>query len=140
MEQKYTDLIKKAIEIRRNAYVPYSNYSVGAALLCKNGDVYVGCNIENAAFTPTICAERVAIFGAVKDGKRDFDSIAIVAGKKDFTELDYASPCGVCRQVMTEFCKSDFKIILPKIDKSENPYDVKIFSLDEILPFRFKEF
>ena len=147
MEQKYIDLIKKAIEIRKNAYVPYSNYSVGAALLCKNGDVYVGCNIENASYGLTICAERTAIFKAVSEGQRHIDAIAItgchldhltddnnLVSDADDTD-DYAYPCGACRQVLAEFLPNsgDIDVI---VAKSTNDY--KEFKLSELLPGTFK--
>lgn len=130
MEKK---LIKLALEARKKAYTPYSNFAVGAALLCKDGSIYTGCNIENAAYTPTNCAERTAIFKAVSEGKRQFEKIAIVGGKKDAQVLDYCAPCGVCRQVMTEFVEDkDFQIILAK---SEEEY--KVYSLEELLPLSF---
>lgn len=130
MEKK---LIKLALEARKRAYTPYSNFAVGAALLCKNGSIYTGCNIENAAFTPTNCAERTAVFKAVSEGIREFDKIAIVGGKKDAQVLDYCAPCGVCRQVLTEFVKDDeFQVILAK---NENKY--KIYYLKELFPLSF---
>ena len=130
MEKK---LIKSALEARKKSYAPYSNFLVGAALLCKNGEIYTGCNIENAAFTPTNCAERTAIFKAVSEGNTQFDKIAIVGGKKDAQSLDYCTPCGVCRQVMTEFVDIDnFQIILAK---NENEY--KVYSLNELFPLNF---
>lgn len=130
MEKK---LIKLALEARKKSYAPYSNFLVGAALLCKNGEIYTGCNIENAAFTPTNCAERTAIFKAVSEGITQFDKIAIVGGKKDAQSLDYCAPCGVCRQVMTEFVDVDnFQIILAK---NENEYQV--YSLNELFPLNF---
>lgn len=130
MERK---LIKLALEARKKAYTPYSNFAVGAALLCKDGRIYTGCNIENAAFTPTNCAERTAVFKAVSEGVKEFDKIAIVGGKKDAQVLDYCAPCGVCRQVLTEFVKDDeFQVILAK---NENEY--KIYYLKELLPLSF---
>ncbi len=117
-------LLKKAEEALANSYAPYSHFKVGAALLCKNGDVYTGCNIENVAFSPTVCAERTAFFKAVSSGVRDFEAIAIVNGNDT-----PCTPCGVCRQVMAEFCNSDFKIITT--DKS--------YTLRELLPEAFKE-
>lgn len=104
-------LICLALEARNKAYAPYSNYKVGAALLSKSGKVYQGCNIENAAYTPTNCAERTAFFKAISEGEREFEAIAIVGGHQG--ELTtYAYPCGVCRQVMMEFCHPEhFKII-----------------------------
>ena len=104
-------LIEKAEEARLHSYSPYSGFKVGAALLCSDGTVYTGCNIENASFTPTICAERTAIFKAVYDGRRDFVAIAIVGGKEDTSAP--CPPCGVCRQVMGEFCTPDFMVYFP---------------------------
>ncbi len=120
-------LVEEAYEAKKNAYVPYSGFSVGAALLAADGEIYRGCNIENAAYTPTNCAERTAFFKAVSEGKRDFLAIA-VAGDTG----DYLFPCGVCRQVMMEFCKKDFKII---VAKGKNDY--KSFSLEELFPGSF---
>lgn len=126
------ELIKEAFLAREKSYSPYSNFSVGAALLASNGQIYQGCNIENASYTPTNCAERTAFFKAVSEGITSFEAIAIVGGKKGVT-VDYCSPCGVCRQVMMEFCDpKSFKII---IAKSEEEY--KEFTLEEILPLGF---
>ncbi|MBO7320177.1 MAG: cytidine deaminase [Clostridia bacterium] len=124
------ELIKIAKLAAENAYTPYSGFTVGAALLTKDGKIYSGCNIENASYSPTNCAERTAFFKAVSEGERDFTAIAIVGGKdRNFT--DYCSPCGVCRQVMAEFCNKDFKIILGRND------DYKTFTLGELLPENF---
>ena len=106
-----SQLIEKAIAAMENAYAPYSGYKVGAALLCDDGSVYTGCNIENAAFSPTVCAERTAIFKAVSEGKRDFSALAVCGGK-DGVITGLFPPCGVCRQVMREFCKDDFTVYL----------------------------
>jgi len=125
-------LIQEAIKIRERAYVPYSNFSVGAALLSVDGKIYTGCNIENAAYTPTNCAERTAFFKAISEGEKDFLAIAIVGAKKGET-LEFCPPCGVCRQVMMEFCNpKEFKVI---VAKSIDEY--KIFTLEEILPMGF---
>ncbi len=124
-------LIELAHEARKRAYTPYSHFQVGAALVTKQGKVYLGCNIENAAFGPSNCAERTAIFKAVSEGEKTFTAIAIVGGSKGKIE-SYCAPCGVCRQVMAEFCKSDFKIITAKsVD------DYKIQTLAELLPDSF---
>ncbi|MCQ2353665.1 MAG: cytidine deaminase [Clostridia bacterium] len=112
------------------SYTPYSHFKVGAALLCRDGKVYSGCNIENAAYGPSMCAERTAIFKAVSEGERDFEAVAIVGGKEGET-ADFCAPCGVCRQVMAEFCREDFKILLG------TPDNFKVYSLKEILPFAF---
>ena len=126
------ELIRLALAARQMAYVPYSKYRVGAALLTKQGKVYQGCNIENAAYTPSNCAERTAFFKAVSEGERGFEAIAIVGGSQD-NPTDYAYPCGVCRQVMMEFCNPDtFQIILAV---SEENYDV--FTLRQLLPQGF---
>lgn len=107
-------LIQKAFEAQDNCYTPYSHFNVGAALLGKNGVIYQGCNIENAAYTPTNCAERTAFFKAVSEGQREFDAIAIV-GNNENEAGEYCSPCGVCRQIMMEFCNpKEFKIYLAK--------------------------
>lgn len=125
-------LIEKAIEQLTFSYAPYSNFKVGAALLAKNGTIYTGCNIENAAFTPTNCAERTAFFKAVSEGVREFDAICIVGGKDGVLE-DFAPPCGVCRQVMMEFCQPDkFQVILAK---EKEKY--QIYTLEELMPQGF---
>ena len=108
-------LVSMALDAMQHAYAPYSGYEVGAALLCKDGSVVCGANIENAAYGPSNCAERTAIFTAVFEGKRDFAAIAVVGGK-DGVASDYFPPCGVCRQVMLEFCEPDFKIYMGKQD------------------------
>ncbi len=128
-----TELISLAKKAAENAYVPYSGYTVGAALLCKNGKVYLGCNIENAAYGPTNCAERTAFFKAVSEGEREFEKIAIVGGKAlDFK--NYFTPCGVCRQVMREFCTEDFRVL---VGKNNNEY--MSATLGELLPFGFSK-
>lgn len=125
------DLIKKALAVMANAYAPYSGYKVGAALLSSNGNVYLGCNVENAAFGPTNCAERSAFFSAVSAGEREFRSIAVVGGK-DGKVKDYFYPCGVCRQVMAEFCNEDFEVIVAKDDDN-----YRVHTLGELLPSGF---
>lgn len=127
----YKSLISQAIKMLEFSYVPYSHFHVGAALLSKEDKVYTGCNIENAALGPTNCAERTAFFKAVSEGVKEFKAIAIVGGQNGIIK-DYCPPCGVCRQVMREFCKNDFEIILAK---SEDDYMVK--TLEEILPLSF---
>ena len=125
-------LIDTAIKQLDFSYTPYSGFKVGAALLTKKGEIYTVCNIENASYTPTNCAERTAIFKAVSEGVRDFQAICIVGGKNGVL-TDYAAPCGVCRQVMMEFCDPEtFQIILAV---SRDKYD--IFTLKELLPFGF---
>ena len=124
-------LIKKAIEMLNFSYAPYSNFHVGAALLTSEGKIYTGCNIENAAYGPSNCAERTAIFKAVSEGKKEFEAIAIVGGKNGKIE-NFCPPCGVCRHVLAEFCKKDFEIVLAK---SKNEY--KIMTLEQLLPESF---
>ena len=127
---EYAELMNKAAEAREFAYAPYSHFKVGAALLAKNGKVYTGCNIENAAYTPTVCAERTAFFKAVSEGERDFEAIAIVGGKEGEI-APFCAPCGVCRQVMAEFCNAEtFKLVLG----SPNKFEVYTLS---VLPFAF---
>ena len=104
-------LIELAKEAMTRAYTPYSGFKVGAALLCADGTVYQGCNIENASFTPTVCAERTAVFKAVSEGKREFSAIAVCGGK-DGIITGICPPCGVCRQVLREFCRDDFPVYL----------------------------
>ncbi|MBO5292918.1 MAG: cytidine deaminase [Lachnospiraceae bacterium] len=125
-------LLRACMEARQKSYSPYSHFQVGAALLTKGGKIYVGCNIENAAYTPTNCAERTAFFSAVSAGEREFAAIA-VCGSPEGEVVQYASPCGVCRQVMMEFCDpQEFRIILVK---SEEEYE--IYTLGELLPEGF---
>lgn len=127
------ELIEKALEARKLSYSPYSGFSVGAALLCDDGSVFTGCNIENSAFSPTVCAERTSFFKAVSEGKKSFVKIAVVGGNSDIeTPENYCSPCGVCRQVMKEFCSSDFEIIMAK-----NADDYRIMTLSDLLPASF---
>ena len=124
-------LCQKAIDMRSESYAPYSDFLVGSALLTEDGQIYTGCNIENSAFGPSICAERTAIFKAVSEGHKDFAAIAIAGGKRD-GELQYCAPCGVCRQVMREFSKPSFKIYLAK-----SADDYREYTLGELLPESF---
>jgi cytidine deaminase len=127
------EMIDLAIEQLNYSYTPYSGFKVGAALLTKEGKIYKGCNIENAAYTPTNCAERTAFFKAVSEGERAFQAICVVGGK-DGILTEYAAPCGVCRQVMMEFCDPNtFQIILAT---SKDQYE--IFTLKELLPLGFE--
>lgn len=136
-------LVDEAFEARKKAYMPYSNFAVGAALLTKNGKIFRGCNIENAAYSPANCAERTAIFKAVSEGDKDFVAIAVCGGYKDeknkkdgkdeTDETDYCFPCGVCRQVLMEFCDPERFLII--VAKSNSDY--KIFKLSELLPHGF---
>ena len=124
------ELCKLAIEAMAHAYAPYSGFKVGAALLCADGTVYQGCNIENAAYSPTNCAERTAFFKAVYDGHRDFTAIAVCGGKNGVITGAFP-PCGVCRQVMREFCGEDFLIYLV------NDQGYETVTLAQLLPFGF---
>ncbi len=130
----YGGLIRQAFEARQSAYAPYSNFLVGAALLTAAGVVYTGCNIENAAFTPTNCAERTAFFKAISEGRQQFSAIAVVGGSRKTgpADFDYVFPCGVCRQIMAEFCGRDFEIIMAK-----SPEDYKVFLFPQLLPQAF---
>ena len=126
------DLIRQAIEVREKAYTPYSHFKVGAALLSKDGRVFRGCNIENAGYTPSNCAERTAFFKAVSEGVLEFETIAIVAAPEG-GELIRTAPCGVCRQVMMEFCEpATFRVLLAK-----SPEDYEVWTLERLLPFGF---
>lgn len=131
----YSVLIAAAFEARKNAYVPYSNFAVGAVLLSADGRIFMGCNIENVTFTPTVCAERTAFFKAISEGVKDFTAIAVVGGLENLGEgqVDFCTPCGVCRQVMAEFCDSDFKIITAR---SRDEYQEH--TLEELLPLASK--
>lgn len=125
------EVIKIAKDVRKNAYVPYSNYSVGAALVCKNSNVYSGCNIENDGIM-SICAERVAFTKALSEGERDFDYI-VICGGSNLETLENCTPCGYCRQFMNEFVDKNFKIFL--INSSD---DAEIYHIDDLLPHSFK--
>ncbi len=118
--------VKEAFEAKEMSYSPYSSFKVGAALLCGDGKVYKGCNIENASYPVTLCAERVAIANAVSDGNKDFKAIVITGGE------DYCFPCGMCRQALAEFADGDFKVVLAKNEK-----ETKVYKLSELLPESF---
>lgn len=133
MEINKKALIEEAENARKASYSPYSDFSVGAALLCSDGKIYRGCNVENASFTPTCCAERVAIFKAISEGRRDFTAIAVVGGYRNGKSRDHCYPCGVCRQVLEEFCSPDFTVLS---DNGEG--EIKEISLGELLPYSFK--
>ena len=127
------ELVRLAFEAREHAYTPYSHWTVGAALLTADGQVYQGCNIENAAYTPSNCAERTAFFKAIYDGVRDFEAIAVVGGPLGQPAPEFCAPCGVCRQVMREFCDlDDFRIIL-----ADSAGRSKTYTLRELLPESF---
>ncbi len=126
------NLITLAKSAASNAYAPYSGFKVGAALLCDDGSVFTGCNIENASYSATVCAERVAICSALSNGKRGFTAIAIAGGREAVGEIS-CPPCGVCRQVLSELCKGDFKIILA------NSQGYEEYTLSELLPKSFSK-
>ena len=123
-------LMQLAVEARKMSYAPYSHFHVGAALLGKSGKAYTGCNVENAGYSSTNCAERTAVFKAVSEGEREFVAIAIVGGKGE--ELaEFCAPCGVCRQVLAEFCDGDFRVVLG------TPDNLTVTTLAELLPYSF---
>ncbi|MCD7744412.1 MAG: cytidine deaminase [Lachnospiraceae bacterium] len=130
------ELIEQAYRARQRAYVPYSHFSVGAALETEDGEIFLGCNIENASYTPTVCAERTAFFKAISEGRRQFRQIAIVggyAGETENTTENFCPPCGVCRQVMAEFCDPEtFRVVLAK-----SPEEYRVYTLNELLPLNF---
>ena len=131
------ELIREAYKAQAYSYSPYSGFQVGAALLGRNGRVYTGCNIENASYSPSNCAERTAFFKAVSEGEKEFVKIVIVGNKKGASEeeRDYCAPCGVCRQVMAEFCNpKEFQVLLAK---SETDY--RTYRLEELFPFGFSK-
>jgi cytidine deaminase len=125
------DLVSMAMAARGRSYSPYSKFEVGAALLSKSGEVFLGCNIESVAFSPTCCAERTAFAKAISEGYREFEAIAIVGAPQGEEPDGECAPCGVCRQVMAEFCSADFKIILGVLGKHT------VYTLDELLPKSF---
>lgn len=126
------ELIREAKKMLEVSYTPYSGFKVGAALLARSKKIYTGCNVENAAYSPTVCAERTAFVKAVSEGEREFTAIAIIGGK-DGVPSSYLSPCGVCRQVMAEFCNpQDFYIILARSEE-----DYWLYSLEELFPMSF---
>ncbi|MBR4140059.1 MAG: cytidine deaminase [Lachnospiraceae bacterium] len=133
LDQKLIEeLIETAIEMTKMSYSPYSNFKVGAALLAKNGNIYKGCNIENAGYTPSNCAERTAFFKAVSEGVKEFDAIAVVGGQNGvLTQM--TAPCGVCRQIMMEFCNPKTFQVIMAVDKEH----YKIMTLEELLPMGF---
>nr|CAH7756579.1 unnamed protein product [Callosobruchus chinensis] len=127
IDSKAQNLIREATEVRSFAYCPYSNFQVGAAVLCTDGTVYKGCNVENNSFTVGVCAERVAYVKAISEGKRNFSAVAVVA----FQEDSFTSPCGACRQFMSEF--GDIKVYIAKPTQK----DVLVTSISELLPYMF---
>ena len=133
MDEQY--LIQAALDARMAAWSVYSGFLVGAALLTKSNKVYTGCNVEFSSFTPTVCAERVALLKAVSEGEKEFDTIVIVGGKANEEKtnlLSFVTPCGVCRQSLSEFCDDDFRVILAK-----NLAEIETYNLGELFPMRF---
>ena len=125
------DLFMLAKDAIKSSYAPYSQYNVGAVLLCKNGNIYKGCNIENVSYSLTNCAERTALFSAIANGEKEFESLCVVGGKKGEI-TDYAMPCGACRQVLAEFCDADFKVFV-----GVNENDIKEYKLSDLLQYSF---
>lgn len=125
------ELIMQAVKVREQAYAPYSRFRVGAALLTSDGKVYTGCNVENASFGITCCAERTALFKAVSEGKRTFTAIAVVGGADSVPDTD-CFPCGVCRQALCEFCGGDFRVITGTVE------NFSVFTLAELMPHSFR--
>jgi homotetrameric cytidine deaminase len=128
---EYNTLVANALQVRKSAYAPYSKFYVGASLLTKDGKVYSGCNIENSSYSLTMCAERTAIFKAITEKSREFSAIAIVGGYDIERVTEYCYPCGACIQVMEEFCKPDFEIVL------YNGESIKVHTLEELFPKKF---
>ena len=131
-KMRLNELAATALRARKNSYAPYSGWTVGAALLDTEGNIYTGCNIENGAYGPSCCAERVAFFTALAAGKRTFSAMAVAGGPEGTEPRQYCPPCGVCRQVMAEFCGDDFPVILVK-----GKEETIIRTLGELLPERF---
>ena len=131
-EEEKRKLIRAALEARERAYIPYSGYAVGAAVLMESGKIYTGCNIENASYGATNCAERTAIFKAVSEGERKCAAIAIAGGRAGSVLTDYAHPCGICRQVMQEFAGKGFRVLVAR-----SVSDYKAYEFQELLPFGF---
>lgn len=131
-KSKILTLAEQALEMRKKAYVPYSEFAVGAALLTKSGEIFTGCNIENISYSATNCAERTAIFSAVAQGSLQFTAIAVAGGMQGKEPVDYCVPCAICLQVMSEFCEPDFEIFVVKSSQ-----EIKRYTLGELLPVMF---
>lgn len=129
--KNYTQLINEAIRVRENSYSPYSNFKVGASILCKNGKIYTGCNIENSAYSECICAERVALSKAISEGECEFLAISIVGGKNEITDFVY--PCGACRQFLSELCSPQLEVVL------FNGKESRATTLGDLLPSSFNK-
>ncbi len=135
--EEQAELIRAALAARENAYAPYSHFTVGAALLGEDGTVYLGCNVENAAYSPSNCAERTAFFSAVAQGARHFVRIAVVGGPEGLRCRDFCAPCGVCRQVMAEFCDPEtFEVVLGR-EEPDGTTGFAVYTLTELLPEGF---
>jgi homotetrameric cytidine deaminase len=126
------NLAEEALRARGNAYAPYSGFTVGAALLCADGKIFSGCNVESASYGVTVCAERVALWKAVSEGERKFSALAVAGGKAGAPAADFCPPCGVCRQALAEFCGGGFPILLAK-----SSGETRVCTLGELLPLRF---
>ncbi len=138
MDEKTAEMLaEKALKARESSYCPYSGFAVGAALLAADGRVYTGCNIENAAFGPSVCAERVAVFKAVSEGVRGFKALAVAGGPAGKPASSLCTPCGVCRQVLTEFCAPSFPVVCAFTDEEGAKTEWRIMSLGELLPESF---
>lgn len=131
-QETIRELILRAMGMMKMSYMPYSHFSVGAALLTESGEIYTGCNIENAAYTPSVCAERTAFFKAVSEGHRSFSAIAVTGGRDRKAE-DLCTPCGVCRQVMNEFCDPETFLVISAV----SPDKYRVYTLKELLPYGF---
>lgn len=127
------ELVACALDAQKNAYAPYSGFRVGAALLTSTGKVYLGCNIENKCYSPTVCAERVALFSAICAGETDFAALAVVGCNKDGIYKHFCTPCGVCRQALSEFCAPDFQVIF-----GDDTLKCETHPLKELLPLAFE--
>lgn len=127
------ELVTCALDAQKNAYAPYSGFRVGAALLTSTGKVYLGCNIENKCYSPTVCAERVALFSAICAGETDFAALAVVGAGKDGIYKHFCTPCGVCRQALSEFCAPDFQVIF-----GDDTLECETHTLEELLPHSFE--
>lgn len=131
-EKQIKKLIEMALEVREKAYVPYSHFRVGAALLCGDGSIYTGCNVENASYPASNCAERTAVFKAVSEGKREFTAIVVMGGMEGMKKLEDCTPCGICRQVLAEFADESMLVLT-----GTSPEDYRKYTLAELLPHSF---
>ena len=137
LTKEYEELLRASLEARMHSYAPYSHFAVGAALLCEDGTVIKGCNVENASYPVGICAERNAMSHAVFEGRTKFKAIAITGGPAGKAAADFCAPCGMCRQFMREFCGKDFEIVLAKCNEAGEITETRIHTMEEILPDSF---